>query len=122
MCLGFYEETRNGHRVIGHAGDTQYFHTDLQPDPDSQVGFFVSYNSVGLGQISPRTVLFQAFLNRYFPYTIPPAAPQPDAAADAEQSRGSYISSRRGETGLLSFFWMLGEMKVAPGPDGTIVD
>src|ERR1700678_2315720 len=26
MCLGFYEQTRNGHRMIGHGGDTQYFH------------------------------------------------------------------------------------------------
>ncbi|MGH9711659.1 MAG: serine hydrolase domain-containing protein, partial [Candidatus Acidiferrales bacterium] len=29
MCLGFYEETRNGHRIIGHGGDTEYFHSDL---------------------------------------------------------------------------------------------
>ncbi|HJX85774.1 MAG TPA: serine hydrolase domain-containing protein, partial [Candidatus Angelobacter sp.] len=26
MCLGFYEESRNGHRIFGHGGDTIYFH------------------------------------------------------------------------------------------------
>ena len=39
MALGFYEETRNGHRIIGHAGDTQYFHSDLHLIPDAGVGF-----------------------------------------------------------------------------------
>jgi CubicO group peptidase (beta-lactamase class C family) len=29
MALGLYEETRNGHRIIGHAGDAEYFHSDL---------------------------------------------------------------------------------------------
>jgi hypothetical protein len=28
MCLGFYEETRNGQRIIGHGGDTAVFHSD----------------------------------------------------------------------------------------------
>src|SRR5262249_35419057 len=29
MAYGFYEESRNGHRIIGHGGDTVYFHSDL---------------------------------------------------------------------------------------------
>lgn len=121
MCLGFYEETRNGHRIIGHGGDTQYFHSDLHLIQDANVGFFVSYNSVGRGQISPRTVLFEAFLDRYFPYSIPPAPAQPNAAADAKRVAGEYISSRRGESGILSFFWMLSNLKVIAKPDGTIL-
>src|SRR5262245_8832636 len=27
MCYGFYEESRNGHRIIGHGGDTINFHS-----------------------------------------------------------------------------------------------
>src|SRR6185437_12610126 len=41
MCLGFYEETRNGHRIIGHGGDTQYFHSDLHLILDANTGLFV---------------------------------------------------------------------------------
>jgi CubicO group peptidase (beta-lactamase class C family) len=67
MCLGFYEESRNGHRIIGHGGDTVYFHSDLHLVLDAGVGFFVSYNSRGKGDISPRTALWQHFLDRYFP-------------------------------------------------------
>src|SRR5436305_3499515 len=29
MALGFYEENQNGHHIIGHGGDTLYFHSDL---------------------------------------------------------------------------------------------
>ena len=29
MALGFYREDRNGHRIIGHEGDTELFHSDL---------------------------------------------------------------------------------------------
>src|SRR6266581_8352709 len=54
MALGFYEETRNGHRIIGHGGDTLYFHSDLHLIHASNVGFFVSYNSAGKGEVSER--------------------------------------------------------------------
>ena len=47
MCYGFYEESRNGHRIIGHGGDTVYFHSDLHLVLDQKLGFFVSYNSLG---------------------------------------------------------------------------
>src|SRR5947207_8597812 len=79
MCLGFYEESRNGHRIIGHGGDTFYFHSDLHLILDAGVGFFISYNSAGKGETSPRTMLWEAFLDRYFPYT-PPAAALPASA------------------------------------------
>ena len=45
MCLGFYEESRNGKRIIGHGGDTIYFHSDLHLMLENGIGFFVSYNS-----------------------------------------------------------------------------
>ena len=57
MALGFYEESRNGHRIIGHGGDTNWFHSDLHLIPDANVGFFVSYNSGGNGKGSGRTLL-----------------------------------------------------------------
>ena len=73
MAYGFYEESRNGHRIIGHGGDSQWFHSDMHLMLDDHVGFFISYNSAGKPGFSGRTALWQGFLNRYFPYT-PPAA------------------------------------------------
>src|SRR5947208_2049190 len=47
MALGFYEQNMNGHRVIGHGGDTELFHSDMLLLPGDNVGLFVSYNSAG---------------------------------------------------------------------------
>jgi CubicO group peptidase (beta-lactamase class C family) len=120
IALGFYEETRNGHRIIGHAGDTQWFHSDMHLMPDQNLGFFISYNSEGKGEGSPRTILWQNFLNRYFPYTPPASQPLADSAADASAVTGTYWSSRRSETTVLSATSMLGESKLVVNHDGTI--
>jgi CubicO group peptidase (beta-lactamase class C family) len=119
MALGFYEETRNGHRIIGHAGDTQYFHSDLHLIPDADIGFFISYNSAGKGEARPREAVWHAFLDRYFPYQ-PPAGAAQQGAADAELVSGRYIISRRAQTTIFKIFNVLGESKVSPNSDHTI--
>jgi CubicO group peptidase (beta-lactamase class C family) len=120
MALGFYEETRNGHRIIGHGGDTMYFHSDLHLILDSNVGFFVSYNSAGKGEVSPRTVLFEKFLDRYFPF-VPPATPAvATSKEDAQRVGGLYIGSRRGENTFLKLTELFGEPRIVSNSDGTI--
>jgi len=120
MCYGFYEESRNGRRIIGHAGDTFYFHSDLHLILDANVGFFISYNSAGKAEHSPRTILWNAFLDRYFPYTAPPAPALNSAAEDAKAVSGHYILSRRSETSFLKTASVLGEFTVAPAKEGMI--
>lgn len=122
MALGFYEENRNGHRIIGHAGDTNYFHSDLHLIQDANLGFFMSYNSAGRGNAdTDRKEIFNSFLDRYFPYTVPAASKPADAAGDAKLVAGEYIGSRRSVTTILSAFFFPGNLKVVPGQDGTIV-
>ena len=120
MCLGFYEETRNGHRIIGHAGDTDYFHSDLHLMPDAQLGFFISYNSAGKGEISAREAVWHAFLDRYFPSELKETSPVATAAQDAAEISGHYIVSRRSEDNILSAITAVGETKFSPNDDGTI--
>jgi CubicO group peptidase (beta-lactamase class C family) len=119
MAYGFYEESRNGQRIIGHGGDTTYFHSGLELLTDADVGFFVSYNSVGRGQIYPQMVLWDAFLNRYFP--APPFnSPTLDSAkTDANAVSGNYMISRRSES-LLKSLALLGEATVSANEDDTI--
>ena len=120
MALGFYEETRNGHRIIGHGGDTEYFHSDLHLILDANVGFFISYNSAGRHVTDARGVLFDMFMDRYFSYTIPSAPKPADAASDAKLVAGEYISSRRPVTNILSFLGFLSNATVTPAENGTI--
>src|SRR5947209_1213356 len=120
MALGFYEETRNGHRIIGHAGDTVYFHSDLHLIPDAGVGFFVSYNSAGKGEVRSREAVWHAFLDRYFQYEPAPVSTAADAAKDAELVSGRYIISRRSETTILKVLTAVGESKISANSDSTI--
>lgn len=120
MCLGFYEDSRNGHRVIAHGGDTIYFHSDLHLILDANVGLFVSFNSLGR-EGPPRGPLYKEFMDRYFPYTPPPTPSVATAASDAEAASGTYISSRRPQTNIFYMFAILGQTKVMPGKDGTLV-
>lgn len=119
MAYGFYEESRNGQRIIGHGGDTIYFHSDLHLLADAGVGFFVSYNSIGRGQIFQQMILWDAFLNRYFP--APPFnSPTLDSAKnDALAVSGNYMISRRSES-LFKSLALLGEATVSANEDDTI--
>jgi CubicO group peptidase (beta-lactamase class C family) len=118
MCYGFYEESRNGHRIIGHGGDTIYFHSDLHLVLDQKVGFFVSYNSAGRGE-QGRLTLWEAFLDRYYPYT-PPAPASATAKDDANAASGTYMLSRRSDTSFLKTASLISQFTVSPVGEGDI--
>lgn len=120
MCLGFYEESRNGRRIIGHGGDTVYFHSDLHLMLENGIGFFVSYNSAGKGEISPRSALWYHFLDRYFPYTPPKVEKLASADADAKTVAGRYLTSRRSEGSFLKVGAVEENVRVTPDENGTI--
>lgn len=119
--LGFYQENRNGLRIIGHAGDTDYFHSDLHLLLDKNVGFFISLNSLGTDGAAEqvRTGLFRAFLDRYYPYTPPtePTVAQPQS--DAARVAGWYLTSRRIESAL-GLINAISQSAVTALPDGEI--
>jgi CubicO group peptidase (beta-lactamase class C family) len=119
MLLGFYEDNYNGHRVIAHGGDTQWFHSDLHLFIDDGVGLFVSFNSVGKdGAVQPlRSNLFHQFADRYFP------GPAPRGTVDVKHAgmiAGEYIPSRRFETSFLRLLYLFLDTKVIDNGDGTI--
>ena len=121
MCLGFYEQSENGHVSIGHGGDTISFHSNLHLFLDDNVGLFVSYNSPGRAEIDPRGALFNSFVDRYFPAAPSNEPTAATAAQDAQSVAGTYTVSRRFETNVLSVTGLLGQAKVAVNPkDNTI--
>jgi CubicO group peptidase (beta-lactamase class C family) len=120
MAYGFYEESRNGHRIIGHGGDSQWFHSDMHLMPDDNIGFFVSYNSAGKPGFPGRTALWQGFLNRYFPYTPPAGEQVANSAQDAKSVAGTYWLSRRSETNVAAVTSAFSQTKVSVNSDGTI--
>ncbi|HZT03648.1 MAG TPA: serine hydrolase domain-containing protein [Steroidobacteraceae bacterium] len=119
MDLGFYDENRNGLRIVGHAGDTGAFHADLHLLLDRNVGFFIMVNSTGTAGAADdvRVALFRAFLDRYFPYTPPVEATLRDTARDTARVTGFYASSRHTALRILN---ALGQSPVTAAADGQI--
>jgi CubicO group peptidase (beta-lactamase class C family) len=123
MVLGFYEQNYNGHRVISHGGDTEYFHSDLHLFLDDHVGLFISMNSAGRDGAAHviREALFEQFADRYFPGT--PDLRRVDlktALADGNLLAGYYENSRRIETSFLSIASLLSPIRVDADKDGTV--
>jgi hypothetical protein len=81
----------------------------------------MSFNSLGKEGESDkfRTVLFRAFLDRYFPFAPPPEKTVADPKADAARVAGWYDSSRRIASSL-RLLSAIGQSQVAANPDGTI--
>ncbi len=119
--LGLYQENRNGQTIVGHAGDTDVFHSDLHLLLKARVGIFMSFNSAGqAGAVQGvRTQIFRDFLDRYFPYTPRAEATVANPKRDAARVAGWYESSRREERAL-SLVFALGQTNISARPDGTI--
>jgi CubicO group peptidase (beta-lactamase class C family) len=123
MMLGFYESNYNGHRIIAHGGDTQWFHSDLNLFIDNGVGLFMSVNSTGKeGAAYPiRDALFREFCDRYFPGPTATGKVAPEVAAEhAHRMSGRYESSRRAQSSFFSFLYLAEQVKVTTNDDGTI--
>ena len=119
--LGFYQEDRNGLRIIAHAGDTNYFHSDLHLLLDKDVGLFISLNSLGKDGAAEqvRTGIFRAFLDRYYPYTPPVEQTLAHPQADAARVAGWYVTSRR-ISSALGLLYALEQSPVTALPNGEI--
>ena len=122
MALGFYHEDTNGLNIVGHGGDTNFFHSDLHLYLDKNVGLFVSFNAGGKAGAAhiQRGKLFESFTNRYFPQARPPLPTLATAAEHGRTLAGHYVSSRGSLTNWLRLVTLLGETTVVLNDDNTI--
>jgi CubicO group peptidase (beta-lactamase class C family) len=123
MLLGFFQRNLNGHRIIAHDGDTQYFHSALSLFIDDGVGVYLSMNSTGKeGAAGPiRTALIEQFADRYFP--APEDSRRVDPKLAAEHARlmvGLYESSRRVESTFISLIYLPSQVAVTLTEEGAL--
>ena len=125
MELGYFETNINGREVIGHLGDTEFFHTSLHLLMKEGVGVYFSFNSGGREGIvqTLRWSLFQDFADRYFPATTPPAAPidEKTAAKHAALMAGNWQVSRTAFSNPIAVLQLISQTKVAVGPKGGLL-
>jgi len=123
MGLGFFREDRNGHVIVGHGGDTQWFHSDMHLIVDQKVGLFISLNSSGHdGPVtSIRKAFFDGIMDRYFPAPLPADLPAiATARMDAAKVAGLYTFSRRSFSNFASLGGLIQQIPVTANDDGTI--
>lgn len=90
MAHGFLVERDDSPRLVGHAGNTVDFHSDLVVAPDLDFGYYISMSG-GEGSSDARTVLTKAITGYMFPQT--PTARWSGGAETAPMGR--YRSNRR---------------------------
>lgn len=122
MALGFYHEDRNGKTIVGHGGDTVYFHSDLHLYLEDKVGVFVSFNSPGKNGAAHiiRARLLEDFTDRYFPVTHPNLPTVATAKEHGAAMVGHYVSTRGALNDWLKFIGVISASTVALNPDNTI--
>ena len=120
FALGFYEKTSHGVRIIGHGGDTQWFHTDLELIPEEKLGVFVSYNTSTGGELSFAQFQTQ-FLDHYYPSTPSVVVMPADAAKQAQRVQGEYEFNRRSYTTFQKAIGLAGDIRIGAADSGRLL-
>jgi CubicO group peptidase (beta-lactamase class C family) len=119
--LGFFEMSSHGERILGHGGNTQWFHNVLALFPEHDVGLFVSFNTTTAAPLTYGPFL-ATFLDRFFPDPPPPAATPVSEAAELARFAGYYRFNRMSHTTFQSAMGLVMTMKVSAEDGVLIVD
>jgi CubicO group peptidase (beta-lactamase class C family) len=122
MALGFYENNVNGHKVIAHGGDLNWFHSDLSLFIDDGVGIYISMNSAGTDVMNIRNKLLSEFVDRYMPSAAPQNEVEPALARlHLEQVSGAYLSTRRLESSFGRLVDLVRDVSISVDDQGRLV-
>jgi CubicO group peptidase (beta-lactamase class C family) len=116
---GFMDMSTRGVRIIGHGGDTLWFHTLFSLYPERDLGLFVSYNTDTGG--GGRGILEAAFLDRYFAEPERSAAPSADFSERADLFAGEYRGNRFPHTTLAKLGAAAEAFKVTANEEGELL-
>jgi len=119
MALGFYETGRNGLRLVGHGGDTIYFHSDLVIDQKNDLAYFVSFGGGG-GSIV-RSAFMGAFYDAFYPQEKKKIIPPSDFSARAGKYAGTYLFWRSSFSKIEKLLMLVGGISVKPMADNTLL-
>ena len=119
MGLGFYAGDYEGYRVVGHGGDTRWFHSYLGIDPANDMTFFVSFG--GPGGSAVRSSFGSALYREFFPREEQPPVPPEDFSERAARYAGAYGFWRANFSTIEKAMGLAGGVTIAPTKDNTLV-
>jgi CubicO group peptidase (beta-lactamase class C family) len=119
MALGFYATDYNGFRVMGHGGDTRWFHSYLGIDAENDLTFFVSFASSGGSPV--RSSFAPAFYQELYPRIETPPTPPEGFFERAGKYAGDYGFWRNSFSKLEKALGVASSLKIIPTPENTII-
>ena len=119
MGLGFYADDFNGNRVVGHAGDLQWFHSLLGIDQQNQLTYFVSFG--GPGGATVRSSFATSLYDEYFPVHSSPPVPPSDFSDRADKFTGSYDFWRHNFSTLEKALALFSTINISATADNTLM-
>jgi len=119
MALGFYEVDVNGVRLVGHGGDTQWFHSYLGIDQANDLTYFVSFG--GSGGSTVRYAFTTGFYDEYFPQDDVRPVPPDDFAERAARFAGTYGFWRSNFSTIEKALGLGNVVQVSPTAEDTLV-
>lgn len=110
MRHGLMDYSQNGVEIIGHGGDTFWFHSILGVYPQHQIGLFVSVNTDKGGAASGE--LLEEFTDHYFPDSllVPPIRV---SKSHLNQFAGTYLGNRHPHRDLTKIAALFSPAKIS---------
>lgn len=117
---GFFEMDLAGVRILGHGGDTMFFHSIALFAPDKKIGLIISTNGD-----TGRYMVYELARNFIYDYLVPEKQPKSKQRAmhpeiDLSQYTGAYQMSLRAENELTKIM-LLGTPVVMAGDEPGIL-
>jgi CubicO group peptidase (beta-lactamase class C family) len=119
MALGFYATDYAGFRVMGHGGDTRWFHSYLGIDAAHDLTFFVSF--AGPGGSPVRSSFAPSFYQEFFPREETPPTPPDDFLERAGKYAGDYGFWRHSFSKIEKALGMASSLKIIPTEENTLI-
>lgn len=118
MRYGFIDHSQNGVEIIGHGGDTIFFHSSMMLFPKQNLGFFLSFNSAKGGGTRGR--LFADFVDHYFPEEDTTVDTLQMSRQELQRFGGSYRANRYPHERLTYIVALFGSNDVMVTDDGML--
>lgn len=119
MGLGFYATDYSGFRVMGHGGDTRWFHSYLGIDAENDLTFFVSFASSGGSPV--RSSFAPAFYQELYPREETPPVPAEGFFERAARYAGDYGFWRNSFSKIEKAMGVASSLKIIPTQENTLI-
>lgn len=120
QAYGMLDMSRNGVRIVGHDGDTIWFHSSFALFPEHETGVFVSFNT-DTGAFC-RSQFIDAFVHRFFkPQVLETLTPPEGYGARLAQYTGSFRANRFSHHTLAKLAYAMNPMTVSEDGKGALL-